>query len=66
MRPDGRPDAADPAGQGVVQDGRGCLGGQALALTGAADLVANLGFGAAGAAGEQEACWLAMVYGLGV
>lgn len=55
VRPDGRPDAADPAGQSVVQDGRGCLGGQALALAGAADLVADLWFGAAGAAGEQAA-----------
>jgi hypothetical protein len=55
VRPDGRPDAADPAGQGVVQDGCGCLGGQALALAGAADLVADLWFGAACAADEQAA-----------
>ncbi len=55
MRPDGRPDPADPAGQGVVQDSPGCLGGQALALAGAADLVPDLWLGAAGAAGEQAA-----------
>jgi hypothetical protein len=55
VRPDSRPDAADPAGEGVVQDGTGRFGGQAPALAGAADLVADLGLGAAGAAGEQAA-----------
>ena len=49
-RPDGCPHAADAAGHGVVRDGPGCLGGKATALTGAADLVAAPGLGAAGAA----------------
>jgi len=55
VRADGCPHAADAAGQGVVQDSPGCLGGQAPALAGAADLVADLGLGAAGTAGEQAA-----------